>query len=241
MANEQCDPTLVAKKPLPQPTVTALAAPTAAVRAAEPPSVATKPLTAPTTAARTTDQAPVVVRPLSPPAAKQERALEPERSNAIPAPVAAATRSAALPPAKAQPLERMTLSGDALFPLDSFHLKASAKERLDALLAKVQNMKYESIKVIGNSDPTGSEALNKRLSWQRAEVVKGYLVARGLDASKIETEGVGSADPAVLEKDCAALPRAQKIACYQPDRRVQIDVQGLSSKAAGAVTANQRK
>jgi OOP family OmpA-OmpF porin len=93
-------------------------------------------------------------------------------------------------------------------------------------------MEFDSVKIVGHTDPTGKAAMNDKLSRQRAESVKRYLVARGVPADKIETEGVGSSMPMVVETDCAKLPKAQKVACYQPDRRVEIEVQGATSRVA---------
>jgi OOP family OmpA-OmpF porin len=176
-------------------------------------------------------EAPIVVQPLKPQPIKEERVLEPDTA-AIPPP------TTAVPPMPGKQAKRakevITLSSDALFALSSYELKHGARERLDALVAKVKDMEYQTIKVTGHTDPTGSKASNERLSIQRAEAVKQYLVEKGLDAAKIEVQGVGSANPVVVEQDCAALPRPQKIACYQPDRRVEIEVAAVGSRVVGA-------
>ena len=50
--------------------------------------------------------------------------------------------------------------------------------------------------VIGYSDNSGTDAANQKLSAQRADAVKSYLVTRhGIDPARITTEGRGSADP----------------------------------------------
>jgi OOP family OmpA-OmpF porin len=170
---------------------------------------------------------PVEVQPLAPAPVKEERVLEPE-------PVAA-PRPAPAPP----PTEVTTLSADALFAINSAALKPTAKERLDAFAARMKEMDYQTIRVTGHTDPTGSAPLNERLSRQRAETVKRYLVARGLDADKIMAEGMGSALPMVTNRDCSSLPKAKKIACYQPDRRVEIEVSGVMH--ASAASSGPRK
>jgi len=46
--------------------------------------------------------------------------------------------------------------------------------------------------VEGHTDPRGGQERNQKLSWDRAEAVKGYLVNRfKIDASKITTQGFG--------------------------------------------------
>ena len=47
------------------------------------------------------------------------------------------------------------------------------------------------IDVYGFTDTTGSDALNQRLSEQRAQAVADYLVARGVARARIDTRGYG--------------------------------------------------
>jgi len=49
--------------------------------------------------------------------------------------------------------------------------------------------------VLGYTDPSGSATANQRLSQQRADAVKSYLMKRhGIDGSRITATGKGSAD-----------------------------------------------
>jgi OOP family OmpA-OmpF porin len=195
----------------------------------EPGMVAKKPAPKPAivaaaapTAAIAPKPEPVEVQPLAPAAVREERALEPE-------PVVAPAPAPAKPP-----VESTSLSADALFALSSATLKPTARERLDALASRMMSMDYKTIRVVGHTDPTGSPELNEKLSRKRADAVKQYLVSRGVDSKRIITEGMGSAMPMVTDVDCSMLPRAKKIACYQPDRRVEIEVTGTLSKTGSA-------
>ena len=56
--------------------------------------------------------------------------------------------------------------------------------------------------------------------------MKAYLVSKGADASKIETYGFGKTLPVKScpeQKDRKALK-----ACLEPNRRVEVDVQGTA-------------
>ncbi|MNI98745.1 putative lipoprotein YiaD precursor [compost metagenome] len=57
-----------------------------------------------------------------------------------------------------------------------------------------------SLKLAGHTDNTGSMQLNLRLSKQRAEAVKAYLVAQGANASRIEATGYGPNQPIASNK-----------------------------------------
>jgi len=80
------------------------------------------------------------------------------------------------------------------FPPGSARLSNIAKAKLDEVALKMKQDSELHAQVIGYSDATGG-AENQRLSEQRADAVKNYLVTRhGIDPSRITTEGRGSAE-----------------------------------------------
>ena len=185
-------------------------------------------------AARPRAVEPVEVQPLATPALKEEKTLEVEPPPVSMPAAAPEPEPAPLPTPVAKPAQPQTttLSADALFALGSYQLKPAAKSSLDEFAQQLKSLDYQHIKVVGHTDPTGTVAFNDKLSKQRAESVKKYLVSRGVPASRIEAAGVGSAMPMVIETDCAKLAKPKMVACYQPDRRVDIEVHGASSRVA---------
>ena len=79
----------------------------------------------------------------------------------------------------------------------------------------------------GHTDRIGSAEYNQKLSKQRADAVRDYLVSKGVDRTKIETIGMGEKQPVVQcnQKEMKAL-----IACLQPNRRVEVQVKGETKK-----------
>ena len=122
--------------------------------------------------------------------------------------------------------DKLTLSAGALFPLSSTTIKPLGREKLDELVTRLKEMDYTSVHIVGYTDPTGPADMNEKLSKRRADAVKQYLVSKGIDAKRIQTEGKGGAQPLPKTRDCDALPRMEKIICYAPDRRVEIEVVG---------------
>lgn len=81
------------------------------------------------------------------------------------------------------------------FPPGSARLSNIAKAKLDEVALKMKQDSDLRAQVIGYSDAGGSSDANQRISEQRAEAVKNYLVTRhGIDPSRITTEGRGSAE-----------------------------------------------
>jgi outer membrane protein OmpA-like peptidoglycan-associated protein len=66
---------------------------------------------------------------------------------------------------------------------------------LDTVILLLKGYPDTRIEIQAHTDDRGSDELNQRLSDQRAEVVKAYLVEKGIDASRIETKGFGESKP----------------------------------------------
>jgi OmpA family/PEGA domain len=92
-------------------------------------------------------------------------------------------------------------------------LVASEKASLDKLAIQFKNFSnYEpkaSLLVIGYADVRGSEEYNLALSRRRAELVRDYLVSKGVPASDIEIRGEGK-DNQLDEKTVAVLDGQSK-------------------------------
>jgi OOP family OmpA-OmpF porin len=153
---------------------------------------------------------------IKPPSPAKEQLVRDEIVTAL-----AATRPLAEPD-----YEKLTLSAAALFPLSSAAIKPLGREKLDELVTRLKEMDFETVRIVGYTDPTGPAAMNEKLSKRRADAVKQYLVSKGIDPKRIATEGKGGAQPLPKTRDCDALPRTEKIICYAPDRRVEIEVVG---------------
>jgi len=96
------------------------------------------------------------------------------------------------PPAPApRPEERVTVN----FTPGSARLSNIAKAKLDEVALKMKQDPTLRAQVLGYTDAGKSEAANQRISEQRAQAVKNYLVTRhGIDPSRITTEGRGTQD-----------------------------------------------
>jgi outer membrane protein OmpA-like peptidoglycan-associated protein len=100
-----------------------------------------------------------------------------------------------------------------LFDTDSDHLKDESKPTLDSLIAAAKTQSTWSLGIEGYTDNVGGDAHNQTLSEKRAASVKAYLVAAGVAATRLTTQGFGSGKP-VASND-TELGRSQ-------NRRVEI-------------------
>ncbi len=143
-----------------------------------------------------------------------------------PAPAPLAVAAVMPAPAPKRAVERVTLDADALFDFDKAVLRPAGREALDDFYGKIKAIDPETIMAVGHTDRFGSEAYNQRLSEQRVETVKTYLVSKGIEPTRMHTEGKGEMQPTTKVGECAGPKSAKVIACLQPDRRVNIEVVG---------------
>jgi OOP family OmpA-OmpF porin len=122
--------------------------------------------------------------------------------------------------------QKINFSADALFDFNKAVLKNEAKSMLDDLVRTLQGATYDVILAIGHTDRIGSVAYNQKLSERRAKAVKDYLISKGIADNRVHTAGKGKSQPLTKPADCKGMTGKKLIACYQPDRRVDVEVTG---------------
>ena len=101
---------------------------------------------------------------------------------------------------------------------------------LDSVAESLIKYPNSLIDVYGFTDTTGSEALNQRLSEQRAQAVADYLVARGVARARIDTRGYGEAYDYLRVKTADGVDEPM-------NRRVEIKIIPVSQDDVNAARA----
>jgi outer membrane protein OmpA-like peptidoglycan-associated protein len=90
----------------------------------------------------------------------------------------------------------LTLSGEVLFKTDQSDLLPIARSRLERVAEVLKEQGVEKTMVVqGHTDSRGSDAYNDKLSQDRAESVRRFLIEEGLPAEKIRAVGKGEGNP----------------------------------------------
>ncbi len=126
------------------------------------------------------------------------------------------------PKAPAPTSEKVSFAAETLFDFDKSAVKPAGKAALDDLLLKLKGMNTEVVVTVGHTDSVGSNEYNQKLSLRRAEAVKAYLVSKGVEATRVYTEGKGETQP--LADNATAEGRAK-------NRRVTVEVVGTRAVA----------
>lgn len=77
-----------------------------------------------------------------------------------------------------------------------------------AVLTKYPEIKLE---ISGHTSSEGDAERNKKLSLDRADAVKAYLVGKGIDEKRVQTRGAGSSEPVADEKQPGGMEKNRRI------------------------------
>jgi outer membrane protein OmpA-like peptidoglycan-associated protein len=90
----------------------------------------------------------------------------------------------------------VTLNGSVLFETAKSDLLPAAKDRLMAVALAISDLQPgQTITIEGHTDSVGSDAYNEKLSRDRAESVRTFLVSQGVPAEKVSAIGFGESRP----------------------------------------------
>jgi outer membrane protein OmpA-like peptidoglycan-associated protein len=133
--------------------------------------------------------------PCPAPAPEKVAAAEPV---AAPAPAPAYVAPAPAPvvyvaPQPAAP-QKLVLEG-VNFDFDKATLRQEDVSDLDKNVEALKAWGDVNIEVAGHTDSKGSDAYNMKLSQQRAEAVRNFLISRGVAADRLTAKGYGESQP----------------------------------------------
>ena len=133
-------------------------------------------------------------------------ALMPEIEAALPAVMAAPAATEAFPEPVSmidgnEPLNIAEAMYLVFFDFDSTVVADGGLNVLDTVVQEIQSRNLQTVRIVGHTDTSGSDAYNARLANNRANAVKSELISRGISASSIITEGRGENELLVQTND----------------------------------------
>ena len=119
---------------------------------------------------------------------------------------------------------------DVLFDFGKYTLKPGAREKLAKISGIIISHPGLKLQVEGHTDSVGSDEFNQKLSEERADAVRDYLVAESVTSDSITAQGFGKTRPVATN---------DTVAGRQLNRRVELVVSGdVIGTAPGAAPAN---
>ena len=108
---------------------------------------------------------------------------------------------------------------DVLFEFNKYSLNPGAREKMAKLSGILLAYPGLTIQVEGHTDSVGSDEYNLKLSQERADAVRAYLVSQGVSPGTVTSVGLGKANPVASNDTNTG---------RQQNRRVELVVSGDS-------------
>ncbi|MBB4593145.1 OmpA family protein [Xanthomonas cannabis] len=121
----------------------------------------------------------------------------------------------------------LNLPDGITFDFGKSALKPQFYSALNGVASTLREYNQTMVEVVGHTDSVGSDAVNQRLSEERAGAVAQYLTAQGVQRERMETMGAGKRYP--IADNSTDAGRAQ-------NRRVEIRLIPLRAEGAGSNT-----
>jgi outer membrane protein OmpA-like peptidoglycan-associated protein len=94
--------------------------------------------------------------------------------------------------------KRIVIRGKVHFGSRNARLRPDSGQLLDEIAdLLLSRPEIKRVRIEGHTDSRGSSSANKRLSQQRAEAVRTYLIERGVSSDRLEAVGYGASRPLV--------------------------------------------
>lgn len=106
----------------------------------------------------------------------------------------------------------MNLDDDTVkFDFDRAEIKPQYREVLSRIAGILLTANGYRVQIYGHTDDVGTEAYNQSLSERRAQAVRDYLVAAGIDPQIISVQGFGKTNPIVPGTSPEARARNRRV------------------------------
>jgi outer membrane protein OmpA-like peptidoglycan-associated protein len=113
---------------------------------------------------------------------------------------------------------KLEIPSDISFDIGRADIKPNLRPILDQFASGLSAQPNTEVRIIGHTDSTGPDALNDRLSVERAESTRQYLAARGVDPRRIVIAGRGEREPVADNSTEAGRARNRRVEIFLGER-----------------------
>jgi outer membrane protein OmpA-like peptidoglycan-associated protein len=121
---------------------------------------------------------------------------------------------------------------DILFDVNKATLKTDLKTSLAKVAGILSVYQQFNVSIEGNTDNTGSAEHNMKLSQQRADNVKAFLVEQGIDAGRLTAKGLGMTVPIADNSTKEGRQKNRRVDLVIQDKALQQNAEPATAPAA---------
>ncbi len=125
---------------------------------------------------------------------------------------------------------KVTFDSGILFALNKADLNATSKQSLKDFADKMADLPDTDITIYGHTDNTGSDAVNERLSLQRAQSVEKYLNNCGISNSRMTAEGKSYYMPVASNETAEGRAQNRRVEIYITANKAMIEAAAAEAK-----------
>ena len=115
---------------------------------------------------------------------------------------------------------KLNVPGDLSFDTGRADIKPNMRPILDQFANGLSSQPNTEVRIIGHTDSTGGDELNNRLSLDRAQATKNYLVSRGVNPNQVMVAGRGEHEPVAENTTDAGRARNRRVEIFLGERNV---------------------
>ena len=109
---------------------------------------------------------------------------------------------------------KLNIPSDISFDTGRADIQPNFRTVLDQFAQGLRDNAGSTVRIIGHTDSTGSDAINNPLSVNRAASTRDYLVDRGIAANRIAVDGRGSREPIADNTSDAGRARNRRVEIF---------------------------
>ena len=109
---------------------------------------------------------------------------------------------------------KLVMGNSVLFSTGSYSLSSAAQAALSKVAYNLSQFPDTDVTVIGYTDNTGSEAVNDKLSLERAQSVLNYLSQHGVSQARLKAVGEGWNNPVASNSTSEGRAQNRRVEIY---------------------------
>ena len=109
---------------------------------------------------------------------------------------------------------KLDIPSDVSFDSGRYDIKPNLRPILDRFATTLNQNPVTTIRIVGHTDNSGSDAINNPLSVNRAAATRDYLVTRGVAGNRISIDGRGSREPVADNSTAAGRAKNRRVEIF---------------------------
>lgn len=109
---------------------------------------------------------------------------------------------------------KLDIPSDISFDTGSYVVKPNMRPILDRFATTLNQNPVTTVRIVGHTDNTGSDAINQPLSVNRASATRDYLVERGVAMNRISIDGRGAREPVADNGTAAGRAKNRRVEIF---------------------------